>query len=1153
MTTEPRKAILILGMHRSGTSMLTRVCNLLGAELGAHLLPPVAGNNDSGFWENADIVALHDALLARMDRIWSSTHPLPAGWWESKKIAPLREKLARLLTEEFGNAALWCVKDPRLCRLLPLWQAILKEQGVEPAYVHIIRHPAEVAASLKERDGIEGEQAMLLWLQHVVEAEEATRGVPRLFVSYDAVLDDWKQVTARIGKEFGIRWPVPNAKAEAEISAFLDPSLRHHGAGKKAKRAAMLPWVEEAYDALSSVLEAGEDDAFRATLTTLSARLAEAEINLAAWWMAHLSASEALAEMRQAHGALSAQHHETNLRHAEALDALADARHRLIETTDRLNAIARESITKERQMQQMNERLRDITTSFTWRWASKLRFTERFVEALLTLLLRTPVAFEVVAEIPDGSRAAFELHPKAGRFPSRWVELAATLAPGTGEAYPMLALDDSLKSRESVKIVLPVMAGNRIHRILRLPDHVQAARLYTQNGARPARMTWTPITRSEALVRLFAPRIRAKLSQPGQAMAALQRFIDVTRQHGLYGLKTQLRTTVLTLTGAQQQAQDPAQWFEHYRPDDTVLSRMRNKTWPSNAPVFTLLLPVSGAAEARLQESIESLRHQIYGHWELLLIREHDTPDGVRQLTDRYAHQEPRVHLVESGGKGDEDARAARGLALAMKQAQGDYVQILAAGDVLEPQALFRYAAAITQQPADLLYADEAITGESSGDVRDIIARACFSYDHFLCYPAMTGPVMLRRTLAEEVGGIDPALAPAHVTDLVLRALEREGQVTHIPDILQRRHRILPPRDTAAAQRETEQTRKAIAQHLARINIKATVENGRAHGFYDVRYRRPAAAKVAIVIPTKNRVELLRPCLESLARTVDPKIADIYVLDHDSQEAPTRAYLDEISTTHTVIPYQGIFNFSAINNHAIHAIKKPYSHYLLLNNDIEALEPGWLEHMLQLCCRPDVGVVGAVLHYPIRTIQHAGVVVGLFGGAEHAHKGDLPQTAEGIPNPGYNGSLLATRDYSAVTAACLLIKSGIFHRLNGMDETLAVGFGDVDLCLRAEAMGYKVLLDAQAVLLHYESVSRGKSEGAQAVDPHPEDSRRYIARYKTLIEQGDPYYSPLLAVHSNRFEPNPFARAQEQVASRSAAVRLPNRGPEQSVATQDAA
>ncbi|MFJ1252790.1 hypothetical protein [Cupriavidus sp. CuC1] len=222
-------AIIILGMHRSGTSALAGVLDLMGVDAGDNLLPPVKGDNPKGYWENSAIVACHDALLARIGSTWQDDRPLPENWWKAEEVEPFRVQLMDLVRHYYGAKPLWLLKDPRLCRLLPLWMDILVELEISPHFILCLRHPREVAASLAAREAVPEELSCMSWLAHVLEAERWSGHSPRTVVTYDLLLNDWQAIVRNIAETFNLSlcWD-----KQAEVNAFLEPTLRHHYASQ---------------------------------------------------------------------------------------------------------------------------------------------------------------------------------------------------------------------------------------------------------------------------------------------------------------------------------------------------------------------------------------------------------------------------------------------------------------------------------------------------------------------------------------------------------------------------------------------------------------------------------------------------------------------------------------------------------------------------------------------------------------------------------------------------------------------------------------------------------------------------------------------------------------------------------------------------------
>lgn len=228
MNSIDRRAIVILGMHRSGTSALTRLLSLRGAALPRRLMPPVKDNNETGFWEPQEIVLVHDQLLTAMGSRWDDVRPLNPKWFAGDTAKDFQNRLVTMMQEEFGRSPLFVLKDPRICRLLPLWMKVFEQADIKPFFVLVARHPFEVVRSLHERDGFSSNKAIILWLRHVLEAERGSRGYPRSVVTFDAILSDWKGVTQRIANDLGIHWTIDANDAEESIVNFLTPSRRHH-------------------------------------------------------------------------------------------------------------------------------------------------------------------------------------------------------------------------------------------------------------------------------------------------------------------------------------------------------------------------------------------------------------------------------------------------------------------------------------------------------------------------------------------------------------------------------------------------------------------------------------------------------------------------------------------------------------------------------------------------------------------------------------------------------------------------------------------------------------------------------------------------------------------------------------------------------------
>ncbi|HIE54952.1 MAG TPA: hypothetical protein EYP90_07205, partial [Chromatiaceae bacterium] len=250
--TDAKTLILIAGMHRSGTSVLTQVLHLLGAELGDELLPPQPGVNEKGFWEHRKLVAINEQLLQTLERSWYDFRPLPAHWQRRPQVLDLGRQAVNFLQRELGNAPLAAIKDPRLCLLLPFWTSAAEEAGFSPRVILATRAPWEVAASLCRRDPLDTTTATLLWLRYTREAETHSRQLPRACVDYDQLLRDWPQVVARIGPRLGVQWPHSPDDARTAIEQAIDPSLKHQRSRFSEKDIGLASLAAQAHHQLAS-------------------------------------------------------------------------------------------------------------------------------------------------------------------------------------------------------------------------------------------------------------------------------------------------------------------------------------------------------------------------------------------------------------------------------------------------------------------------------------------------------------------------------------------------------------------------------------------------------------------------------------------------------------------------------------------------------------------------------------------------------------------------------------------------------------------------------------------------------------------------------------------------------------------------------------
>jgi O-antigen biosynthesis protein len=528
-------------------------------------------------------------------------------------------------------------------------------------------------------------------------------------------------------------------------------------------------------------------------------------------------------------------------------------------------------------------------------------------------------------------------------------------------------------------------------------------------------------------------------------------------------------------------------WLARSAPTGRDLARMRELSEHfASRPLVSIVMPVYGSHESWLREAIQSVREQAYDHWELCIAEDCSPDQRVRDVLAEEASFDPRIKVVYR----DKNGGIAEASNSALTVATGAWVGFLDHDDLLQPHALYRMVERINAEPdADLIYSDEDkllpdgrrglpfFKPDWSPDLLTSINYVC----HFTA---------VRRSALEAAGGFRTGFDGSQDHELFLRLTDSGARVSHVPDVLYT-WRMLPGStalDAEAKPRAAMARRLAIEESVRRRGVSATVERADHPGWYHVRYALRSSPSVSIIIPTRDRVDLLRACVDSIHGISTYRKVRIAIVDNDSRDPATLEYLH--SQDFTVIPHAGNFNYAAIMNHGVRALAPlPDEHLLFLNNDMEVQTPDWIEALLEQSQRPEVGAVGCRLLYPDGTPQHEGVVIGIGG------------TANNVDLSSYFGLGRVVRDVGAVTGATMMLRRSTFDEMNGLDETLRVAFNDIDLCLRLRQRGYRIVYTPLAELLHYESASRGRLHPA-------EDERRFAERWGSGDDLNDPYGNP---------------------------------------------
>lgn len=607
-------------------------------------------------------------------------------------------------------------------------------------------------------------------------------------------------------------------------------------------------------------------------------------------------------------------------------------------------------------------------------------------------------------------------------------------------------------------------------------------------------------------------RAASAVRRAGGVAPAAQKAVAIYRNEGIAGIKRRFGAAAVAHqeNAGVAQAAEPGVYAEWIRNFDTLTDEMRASIrqhidqFPEK-PVVSIVMPTYNPKAEWLQEAIESVRSQIYPHWELCIADDASTHASVRPLLQEYARKDARIKLVLRDQNGHISAASNSALQLAT----GQWVTLLDHDDVLTEDALYQLMVAAHAHPdADLIYSDEDKLGADGvrsnpffkPDWSPHLALSQAYLGHLVCFKA--GKLETELYFDEQLNG-------AQDFDLWLRCTAGDCVVKHVPQILYhwREHEDSTAANADSKPYADDAGRLAVEKCVARRypDAEITVRNRGDLFTYELDFGLPADTLISIIIPTKDRIDLLSACIDSIFEKSDWKNFEIIIIDNQSAEPESHQYFQDISKKHEnvkVLEANIPFNWSRLNNMGAQVAQG--SVLLFLNNDTEVIAPNWLRSLAGYARLPDVGVVGGLLKYPDGTIQHSGVVVGMGGWADHVFKAQ-PAAHSGA---GPFVSPVLTRNVLAVTGACMAITKEKFDQLGGFDEAFIICGSDVELCIRAHHHGYFNVMCAEAVLFHYESKTR--------TSYIPEDDFRQsemkYAPYRNEVT--DPYFNRNLSLET---------------------------------------
>lgn len=542
-------------------------------------------------------------------------------------------------------------------------------------------------------------------------------------------------------------------------------------------------------------------------------------------------------------------------------------------------------------------------------------------------------------------------------------------------------------------------------------------------------------------------------------------------------------------------------WFKYHRITESELEEQRQHVFEYQ-PKISILVPTYKTQIPMLHEMMASVIGQSYANWELC-IADGTMEDGeLKAVLQEYAEKDARIKVrfldSNDGISGNTNK--------ALELATGEFIGLLDHDDILELDALFEVVKVLQDRTVDLVYTDEDKVSEDLSEFRDPNLKPDFSIDLLRSHNYITHFLVIKKTIIDKVGPFNSKYDGAQDYDLVLRSSEVAQHIEHVAKPLY--HWRMSAGSTAENPESKlycyEAGRAAVEAHLKRCGIKGRVElaGQKLWGLNHVTYDVVGNPLVSIVIANKDHTKDLNKAITSIQEKSTYRNIEFIIVENNSTEKKTFAYYEKIQQKYDnvkVVYWDREFNYSLINNFGVEHANGEY--ILLLNNDTEMITPTAIEEMLGICCREDVGIVGAKLLYADKTIQHAGVVLGFGGYAGHVFHGIGRYDLGFMMRPRINCN------YSAVTAACLLTKKSVYDAVGGLTEEFVVAGNDIDYCLKVREKGLLVVYSAWAEWFHYESKSRGYEDTPEKKARFDGEVAKFRKRWGHVLEAGDPFYN----------------------------------------------
>lgn len=556
---------------------------------------------------------------------------------------------------------------------------------------------------------------------------------------------------------------------------------------------------------------------------------------------------------------------------------------------------------------------------------------------------------------------------------------------------------------------------------------------------------------------------------------------------------------------------DYPEWYELTKPTEEELEGQK-KTVFDYRPKMSVVIPAYKTPERFLAAMLDSLLAQTYRNWEVCIADGSPKGESVERVLKRYALKDERIRYVILG----ENKGISGNTNAAIEMATGDFIVLADHDDTLAPDALYECVKAINSDPEiDVVYTDEDKLDIDGGELFEPHFKPDFNPDLLTSVNYICHLFVVNHELLLEVGGFREEFDGAQDYDFILRCTEKARRIYHVPKALYhwRCHQNSTASNPESKLYAFDAGARAVKAHYDRTGVKAvSVEKGIDYGIYHSAFEITGDPLVSVIIPNKDHSADLDLCMRSIIEKSSYKNLEFIVVENNSTAPETFEYYDKIQKEFDfvhVVKWEKEFNYSAINNFGVTHAKGEY--LLFLNNDTEIINPESISEMLGFCQRDDVGIVGVRLLYSDETIQHAGVVVGFGGIAGHTFIGLHKSESS------YFNQAMCARNYSAVTAACMMSKRSLFDQVGGFSEDLAVAFNDIDYCMKIRSLDKLVVYAPYALFYHYESKSRGLEDTPEKVERFNREIKKFSDKWPDILRDGDPYYNPNLTLRKSNF------------------------------------